>query len=53
MPEGASILLVEDDPDQVQALTVILESQGHKVIVANISSGETDKQFYEESLLRE
>ena len=35
MPEGARILLVEDDPDQVQALTVILESEGHTVIVAN------------------
>jgi len=34
MPDGARILLVEDDPDQVQALTVILEPEGYRVIVA-------------------
>ncbi len=43
MPQGHSILVIDDDPDIREALTIILESQDHQVTTARYGAEGLDR----------
>jgi CheY-like chemotaxis protein len=43
LPEGQKILVIDDDPDIRDALTIILESQGYQVLTARYGVEGLDK----------